>query len=110
MTKIENTEFVTGKSDGAYVAFDDIDLTGIKSVKIAANAPTGKSAGGILEARLGSITGAKVGEVKIAEGEMGTVNMPITAGAPAKKLVFVYKNPDPKGKPLFAIDWLEFED
>jgi cytochrome c len=110
INKVESTEWVTGKSDGAYITFDDIDLTGIKTVKVAASAPSGKSAGGVLEARIGSITGAKVGEVKVAEGETGIVTMPITTAGMAKKLVFVYKNSDPKGKPLFSIDSLEFQD
>ena len=111
-SKVEGVEIVTGNSDGAYISYDDIDLTGIKSIKVAAKAVSGKAAGGVLEARIGSVTGVKIGEVKIAEGESSPVTLSVKAPSTpgTKTLVFVFKNADAKGKPLFSIDWLEFEN
>lgn len=101
-------EVVLGSANGSFIAFDDIDLTGISTLAVSVIS-SDKTAGGILEAHLDSPTGLKIGETRVDSST--TVNLATTAPTDNKKhrIVFVYKNPDANGKPLFAIDSIEFK-
>ncbi|MCE6991623.1 ThuA domain-containing protein [Dyadobacter sp. CY323] len=101
------SEIVLGTKNGGYITFEDIDLTGISSIEVAAGFREGVTAGGILEARLDSPTGVKVGEAKVSNA--GTVNVPVkVADNRLHKLIFVFKNTDAGSKPLFSVDWIQF--
>lgn len=103
----EGTEVVLGSKNGSYIAFDDIDLSGISNIELATGFSEGVNSGGILEAHLDTPTGAKIGEVKVASA--GTVSIPVKAAdTRLHKLVLVFRNPEANAKPLFSIDWIQF--
>jgi cytochrome c len=100
-------EIVLGSKNGSYITFDDIDLTGISNIEVAAGYREGMTVGGILEARLDSPTGPKVGEAKVSAA--GTVNIPVKAvDSNLHKLIFVFKNADAGAKPLFSVETIQF--
>ncbi|WP_409012662.1 ThuA domain-containing protein [Dyadobacter sp. 3J3] len=102
-------EVVLGSANGSYIAFDDIDLTDISTLTVAVIS-SDKTAGGILEAHLDTPDGLKIGEANVSSSE--TLNIPVKAPADNKKhkVVFVFKNPSANGKPLFAIDTIDFKE
>jgi cytochrome c len=102
------SETVVGTKNGSYIVFEDIDLSGISTIEVAAGFKEGQTAGGSLEAHLDSPTGPKIGEAKIQS--TGTVSIPVQVAPSAqlRKVVFVFKNADAGSKPLFSIDWLQF--
>jgi len=101
-------EIVSASKSGSYIVFDDIDLTGISAIDIAASYRQGQSAGGILEVRLDSPEGTKLGEARVESD--GNVSIPIKSSVDGKlhKLAFVFKNPDAGTKPLFSVDSIQF--
>ncbi|WP_149242745.1 ThuA domain-containing protein [Dyadobacter sp. 32] len=107
--KIPNgAEVVTGLKNGSYIAFTDIDLTGISSLDIATGFRQGQSAGGILEVRLDSPTGTKLGEAKVESADTLTIPAKGTSDGKLHKLIFLFKNTNAGSKSLFSIDWIQF--
>jgi cytochrome c len=109
-TKIKSgsgTEVVMGKHN-AYIAFDDVDLSGIGSIEATTSINERFQAGGTLEVRLDSPTGIKIGETK---ADASSAIIPIKAPADNKlhKLYFVFKNPEAGTKPLFSIESMQFD-
>ena len=104
----DGPETVLGLKNGSYIVFDDIDLTNISSLDIATGFKEGQTSGGILEARLDSPTGVKIGEVNVQS--KGNVTIPVKAPADNRlhKLVFVFTNPNAGTKPLFTVDSIQF--
>lgn len=108
------SEMVIGLTSGSYVAFDDIDLTDIRTLTVSAFASDERVAGGKLEVRLDSPTGPLIGEVDIPQKTAAPVTATLKAptGGSAtlrpRKLYLVFVNPDNKGKPIFALDWVQF--
>jgi cytochrome c len=102
-------EVVLGSSNGSYIVFDDIDLTDISTMSISV-VSNERTAGGMLEAHLDTPDGVKIAEADVASS--GTVNLTVKAPVDNKmhKVVFVFKNPSANGKPLFAIDSIEFKE
>ena len=98
-----------GTKSGSYLAFNDIDLTGIQSISPTVFAATEQVAGGKLEARLDSPTGTLLGETDVKNGTMGPVNLPFRQPVQGvHKLYFVFINPTAGTKPLFAVDKVQF--
>ncbi|MCE7059050.1 ThuA domain-containing protein [Dyadobacter sp. CY343] len=108
--KTENGEIVLGLKDGSFIAFHDIDLTEITNLAVAVGGREGQTAGGMLEIRLDSPAGTKIGEGKVEKSE--TLNIPVKAAADGKmhKLFFVFKNPSAGQKPLFSIGTVRFDN
>jgi cytochrome c len=109
-TKIKSgsgTEVVMGKHN-AYIAFDDVDLSGIGSIEATTSINERFQAGGTLEVRLDSPTGIKIGETK---ADASSAIIPIKAPSDNKlhKLYFVFKNPEAGTKPLFSIESMQFD-
>jgi cytochrome c len=104
------SEVVVGLKDGSYFGFDDIDLTGISNLKVFAASSSAQTVGGTLEVRLDSPTGPSIGQATIGADFAGETTIPLTVPADnrRRKLIFVFKNPDAKNKPLFSVDWIEF--
>ncbi|KAB7728078.1 PKD domain-containing protein [Rudanella paleaurantiibacter] len=103
------TEVAIGTQSGSHFHFNDIDLTGINALNVAAVAADERLAGGKLEVRLGSETGQLLGSAVVKPGSIGAVSVPLTkAPEGMHKLYFVLVNPDAKQKPLFAVDTVEF--
>lgn len=103
-------EVVVATANDGYVTYENLDLTGISAVKAGIFTAKGMTVGGTLEIHADSPTGPKLGSVAITEATMGEVEIPLQVPADRKQrdLYLVFKNPNTGGKPLFAIDWLEF--
>jgi cytochrome c len=98
-----------GTKSGSYIVFNDLDLTGIQGVSANVFSSDERTAGGKLEARLGSPTGTLLGEADVKQGTTGQVSIPFrqpTNGV--QKLYFVFINPSAGQKALFAVDKLQF--
>jgi len=103
------TELAVGLKNNSYVAFDDIDLTDIRSLTVGVFSDPSRTAGGKLEVRVDSPTGQLLGETEVKNGTMAPVNIAL-ASAPAgpRKLYFVYVNPKAGEAPLFALESVQF--
>ncbi len=102
-------ELAIGTTSGSNFYFNDIDLSGIQSIQVAMISDAARTAGGKLEVRLDAPTGSLLGESDVKVGSTAPVTIPIKpAGAGMHKVYFVFVNPDNKGKPLFAISWVQF--
>jgi cytochrome c len=103
-------EVAIASEDNSFLAFNDIDLTGITSVSVSAFTSKGQTAGGKVELHVGSPTGILLGEAEIPEGNMLPVKIPLSKPptSPSAKLYFVFKNPKTEGKPIGAISTIEF--
>ncbi len=103
-------EIVVASTDGGYVVYDNIDLTGISKLKVNASVAKGRTVGGTLEVRADSPTGPKLGSAEINEGTMGEVEIPLQVPADRRQrnLYLVFKNANADNKPLYSISTLEF--
>ncbi|WP_229310769.1 ThuA domain-containing protein [Larkinella arboricola] len=102
-------EIVFGAQSNSYFFFNDIDLAGINSLTVMGSASSQYMAGGKLEIRLDSPTGTLVGSADVKSDKMEAVNIPVkTPVTGLHKLYFVYVNPSAGGKPLFALDGIQF--
>ena len=104
-------EVVVGSSNNAFIRFDDIDISNVKKIAVAAMSSKGRTAGGKLEVRLDTPTGPKIGEATVAEDAGQPVQITLKPAPVPKKrpLYFVFVNPEAKGKPLFSIGDISFE-
>ncbi|MCY7349930.1 MAG: ThuA domain-containing protein [Cytophagaceae bacterium] len=105
------SEAVVALSNGSYVVFKGIDLTGISSLTVTAFSSKGQSVGGKIEARAGSPKGKLLGSADVENGNMGAVKMPIAPAGPGMHDVYlVFTNAQAKaGQPLFGVDTVTFE-
>jgi cytochrome c len=112
--------FMIGSKDQAFIGFKDIDLTGISTVAFVASAASNYGqAGGVVEIRIGSPTGAVLGtssEVVPTEVNLGKPRPPAIATAKIQPtngkqdIYFVYKNPKTvSGQSLFTIINIMFQ-
>ncbi|MBD2699274.1 ThuA domain-containing protein [Spirosoma sp. BT702] len=98
-----------GIKSGSYIAFKDIDMTGIEQISPTVFASTSQTAGGKLEARINSPTGPLIGEAEVKQGTMGPVNIPIRQPVQGmQKLYLVFVNPNAGQNALFAVDKIQF--
>ncbi|MCC9166986.1 ThuA domain-containing protein [Pontibacter harenae] len=104
----EGPTFVTSIKDGSYIAFQNIDLSGIEQLTF--NLAAGR--GGTIEIRSGSPTGKVVGSATVTPSEDGnswrTVSTNITGGAGMQDLYFVFRNQQAKDQSLMNLDWIYF--
>ncbi|WP_234735262.1 ThuA domain-containing protein [Tellurirhabdus bombi] len=102
-------EVVLGTKHNGYFTLNDIDLTNIHNLSIKALANAKTMAGGKLEVRLDAPTGPLLGTGDVTADQTAplSVNLKTTATA-ARKLYFVFINPAAGNKPLFAVDWIQF--
>jgi cytochrome c len=105
----ENTAFITRIKDGAYIAYNSIDLTGIQKLTFALNT---RLPGSTIDIRIDSLSGKQIGAVTLsAEStsrqwqELSTV---IEKTAGRHTLYFVFNNKDSKTKDLLDMDWIFF--
>lgn len=98
-----------GLKSGSFLAFNDIDLTGIDGISVMAFASDDRTAGGKLEARLDSPTGTLIGETVVKQGAMGMAKLPFSQPTTGMhKLYLIFVNPTAGEKPLFALDKVQF--
>ncbi|UTA69650.1 ThuA domain-containing protein [Emticicia sp. 21SJ11W-3] len=102
-------DVAVANENDSYLVFKGIDLTGIKTIVVGAISQKGTTVGGTLEVRLGSPTGTVVGTGEVQEASMAPVKVKVnTAGE--QDIYFVFKNPKAEGKPLFAVNTIEFQN
>jgi len=91
----------------AYVAFKDIDLTGIQSIMLTAG---GQGSGGEFELHLGSPTGTLVGKAVVEpKAGMQMVTIDTKGQQGSHDLYFVNKITKVVGQPFLALASLEFK-
>ncbi|HEX7778549.1 MAG TPA: hypothetical protein VF424_04890, partial [Vicinamibacterales bacterium] len=112
---------------GSYIAFTRLDLTGIRQISLAAQAPAREGfAGGTIEIRFGSPAGAVAGQadVKSAQVQEGTaeaqlaaigrartaaIAVPIPATAGFRDVYLVFRNDSAKSdQPLISLSSVTF--
>jgi cytochrome c len=105
----ENTGFITRVKDGAYIAFENIDLTGISKLTFALNT---RQAGSTIDIRLDSVSGKQIGTATLVDTSTGrqwkelTTNINKTQGL--HTLYFVFTNKTEKSRDLLDLDWIYF--
>ncbi len=98
-----NNPIVSVYGNGAYLAFNEIDLSGIAAFDMRLQA----FAGGTIELRLGSADGERIGQVRVPAGKNAPykqVRMPIEAKTAKQDLYIVFVNDDPEARFLFNFD------
>ncbi|MBF9252708.1 ThuA domain-containing protein [Pontibacter sp. 172403-2] len=112
---------VIASVNGSYMAFNNIDLTGIEQIAFTAVASKAQmnTAGGRIEVRLGSPTGKLIGTSPmiepVAEASQASLPSPVVAklsgGTGMQDVYFVFKNDKTlAGQSLFAVINLEFQN
>ncbi len=92
---------------GSYLAYNDIDLTGLSGLSAQVFTTAGRQVGGKVEVRTGSPTGPLLGDAEVKMGTSGPVNIPFKKPeSGTHKLYLVFVNPEQPDKPLMAIDAL----
>ncbi|GAB2554953.1 hypothetical protein GCM10027085_52740 [Spirosoma aerophilum] len=107
---------IIANTNGSYIAYNHIDLTGITKIKFTATAPKAQlnAAGGSIEVRIDSPDGKLIGQTSlIAVG--ATTSSPLVAQLSpvmgAHDVYFVFKNVKaPLGQSLFVIIDSEFQN
>ncbi len=104
-------EVVVGTKTEAYIAFNAVDLTGIKTIGVTATSSAARTAGGVLEVRTGSPAGPKLGAAAVPEDGTSTLQIPVKATDAVKEqtLYFVFRNDKAGNKPLFTLNYIDFE-
>ncbi|WP_375445815.1 ThuA domain-containing protein [uncultured Fibrella sp.] len=98
-------EVAIATKNGSYLAYNDIDLTGISGLSASVTARAERSAGGKVEVRADSPTGPLLGDADVAVGTSGPVSIPFkkpTSGM--HKLYLVFVNPESANKSLMSVD------
>jgi cytochrome c len=101
-------EIAVGLTNGAYLAFKQIDLTDITSLDVMAYSDAERTAGGKLEVRIGSPTGKVIGSADVAANHQGPVSFPVAGNSGPQNLYFMFTNTNANGKPLFSLDTIQF--
>jgi cytochrome c len=101
---------VIAASEGSYIVFKNIDLTGIGSLTAQAYSIKGQTVGGKIQVHSGSASGPVLGEFTVAEVAMLPQKINFATGTSGlHDLYLVFSNPKADGKPMFALDWLQFD-
>jgi cytochrome c len=104
-------EVVAVGEDNAFIRFDDMDLTGINALNFTVFSIKGTTVGGKIDIRLGSPTGTLLGTADVTEANLAPIKVPLNKPPQPpmpQKLYFVFRNPNNEGKPLMALDTIEF--
>jgi cytochrome c len=109
-------EIIIGSMSGAYIGFEQVDLTGVTEVKFMASAPSQglPTAGGVIEIHRDAPDGPLLGTSEPIVpspgfGNMKAMKAPITPSESVLDLYFVFRNEDaPDQQPLFILNAVEF--
>ena len=110
-------EVSIGSRSGAFVGFKQLDLSGVSAIVFSAIAPVPNvnAAGGKVEVRLDSATGALIGETEViqpqtAMGAPSRLNAALRPTAGVHDVYFVFRNETAKeGQNLFVLFTATFE-
>ena len=100
-TDVDGNEEVSDIEDGDYVMFSELDLSQAKGVlaRVAANE------GGIIEVRLGKITGDIIAFIDVTDTGWQTIRTEVNKAEGINDIYFVFKG---EGSDLFRLNWLQF--
>ena len=102
-------EVVIALNDKGYVAYNDIDFSGIGAFKVMGIASDDRTTGGKVEIRLDSPTGQLLGTGDIEKGVPKPTKIPISPTSGFHNLYLVFSNPNNGGKPLYALTDISVE-
>lgn len=96
---------------GSYIGFENLDLTGVSSLKFMLMGTAASTASGIIEVRLGAVDGPLIGSATIEMGRSTSgfgFETDIEKQTGQHNIYFVFKDRLDTGHPLFLLDWIEF--
>ena len=96
-------EVVIALNDKGYVAYNDIDFSGIGAFKVMGMASNERAVGGKVEIRLDSPTGQLLGTGDIEKGTPKPTKIAISPTTGFHTLYLVFSNPNNGGKPLYSL-------
>ena len=96
-------EIVIALNDQGYVAYNDIDFSGIGSFNVMAIASDERTVGGKIEIRLDSPSGPLLGTGEVEKGMPKPTKIVINPTTGFHNLYVVFSNPNNGGKPLYAL-------
>ena len=96
-------EVVIALNDKGYVAYNDIDFSGIGAFKVMGMASNERAVGGKVEIRLDSPTGQLLGTGNIEKGTPKPTKIAISPTTGFHNLYLVFSNPNNGGKPLYSL-------
>ena len=111
----QGLELMIARKDGAYIAFNEVDLSGISTMMVALSAPANFGMiGGSIEVRLGSPTGELIGQsapitAKVSPPSAGPMpkpdiaTIPLKAVSGKKDVYIVCKNPASDGAAMLFV-------
>jgi cytochrome c len=105
----ENTGFITKVKDGAYIAYENIDLTGVHKLTFSLNTRTPGSTIGV---RTDSLNGREIGSVNLetaTSGQWQQLSTSIEKVSGLYTLYFVFNNKEAKNRDLLNLDWIYFQ-
>lgn len=104
-------DILEASADNAFVAFNDVDLTDVKSVNMQVFTDRNTDVGGRVAVYSGSLTGVLVGEADLPKGSKTPVKIPLSKIPPhPSKLYFVFKNADKMGKTVGRVSTIELSN
>ena len=101
-------EVVIMNENNAYIGFNSLDLTGIKTIAVAGNAADKRIAGGKVELHIDAPTGQLIGTGEFNASTQGAVNVAISPIAGKHNLYLVGTNSEVKNKALFVVTNVSF--
>jgi len=102
-------EIAIALSNNSYIAYKNVDITGIEGSAITVLADPAHTKGGTLEIRLGSPTGKLIGQAEVKPGNMSELKTVFTNPGGVHTVYFVFKNDKADGQPLFYVDTILFQ-
>ena len=107
-----NMTFLANIQDGSYIAFRNIDLTGVASIRFGA---TTRESGSYIEVRAGSPGGKLLGkaDVTMIENFREGIKVSTTSIEETREqgdLYFVFRNRDGNKENIAFVDWIMFDD
>lgn len=96
--------------DKTWIAFEQLDLSGIKTIAVSAMGQKGQTQGGKLLFRAGSVNGKLLGTADVPESSTVPIDVKLKGIPPGKNdLYVVFESSDNGDKPLFGLKSLEFK-
>ena len=104
--------FLANIQDGSFIAFKDIDLTGVRQIHFGAST---RQSGSMIEVRIGGPRGKLLGKADVPRIENFSEGIKVTkttisANAGQSDLYFVFRNNEGQKENILLIDWILFDN
>ncbi len=97
--------------DGSHIGFENIDLSGVTSLKFMLIGTTSSTTSGTIEVRMDAVDGPLIGTAPIEMGRSTTgfgFETTLEKQTGQHDIYFLFKDRLDTGHPLFLLDWIEF--